>query len=411
MTGDYPLWVGGVTLLIAVGTWAALAAWSRAMRREQAEAQRILSAREAEQRARAEAERRATAALAASERRHRALTEAGAIVVWRAAPDGCIAAVEGWSTFTGQDPANVVGSADAWLGIVTPEDRGRVAAAWASAVALRATFDSEFRVAAAAGAARWCRARAVFASAAEEGPGVPPDTASPGGEWIGVIEDIDPRRRAEEARLLLAREVNHRAKNMLAVVQAVVRLTRAAEPEAYAAAVSARIAALGRAHDLLARREWGEVRLDDLAHGELAAYLAGAEPGRSRLCIGGPPVRIPAGVVQPLAIALHELAVNAAKYGALSRGYMGTVDLSWEELPAGGGLRITWAETGGPPLPAAPSHRGFGTKVVDASIGDQLGGEVTRHWPPEGLRCVITLPAARLAVAEEAKPQAAEQVV
>jgi PAS domain S-box-containing protein len=405
VTLQYALWAVGVTALIFVGTAIVLRLWTDALRHEGAEAAGQVARRAAEARARAEAERRAAAALAASERRHRALTEAGAIVVWRAAANGRILALDGWAAFTGQDPAEVLGSAEAWLAVVAPEDRGRLAVLWSRAVAARQPFDAEFRVVVADGAARWCRARAVLAPDADPEPGSP-------GEWIGVIEDIDGRRRSEEARMLLAREVNHRAKNMLAVVQAVLRLTSAPDPDAFVAAVSARIAALGRAHDLLARRDWGDVSLGDLAAEELAAYLAlpAGEGAAPRLRIDGPPVRLAAGAVQPIAIALHELAVNAAKYGALSPGCAGQVTLNWERLGAGGGLRIVWAERGGPPLVGPPARRGFGTRVVDATVSDQLGGRVHRSWLPEGLRCELILPESRIGEEPEVEHPATERV-
>jgi PAS domain S-box-containing protein len=409
VVGEYALWILLASLLMGGATWGLLLVWNRALRQEAEQAERLAAARETELRTRAEAQRSAAAALLASERRHRALTEAGAIVIWRAGADGRIAALEGWEAFTGQDPTEVMGSAEAWLGVVTPEDRGRAFGEWVRAVATRSAFDLEFRVRVADGGVRWCRARAVPVPLGEPLPG---GVQAPGaGEWIGVMEDIDTRRRAEEARLLLAREVNHRAKNMLAVVQAVVQLTRPDDPRAFAASISARIAALGRAHDLLAGRDWGDVAFAELARGELAPYLiaAGGAKGEARVRLSGPDVRLAAAAVQPIAVALHELSVNAAKYGALSPGHAGRVELSWDLLPAGAGLRISWAETGGPALEAPPKRRGFGTRVVDASVGDQLGGTVERHWRPEGLLCEITLPAGRLGGAP-AEQQPAERV-
>jgi PAS domain S-box-containing protein len=378
------LWGAGIAALAALGTWAALALWARSLRREVREAESTVEARDDMRRRLLLAERQAADALAGSERRHRALTEAGAIIVFQAAPDGRVTAVEGWSAFTGRDPAELIGSAEAWLDAVVREDRARLEAGWKGAVAARRGFDAEFRMRTAAGAARWCRVRAVTVP----GPPEAPDAV----EWIAVMEDIDARRRAEEARLLLAREVNHRARNMLAVVQAVVRLTRASEPETYAAAVSARIEALGRAHDLLAQRDWGEVRLEELARGELAAWLSprAGEPARVRL--DGPSLPLPAAAVQPMAIALHELATNAAKYGALSND-AGMVDLRWRLVgEEGAALHLAWTETGGPKLQAPPVRNGFGTKVIDASVREQLHGTVQRHWEPGGLRCDITLP-------------------
>ncbi|MGG5812130.1 HWE histidine kinase domain-containing protein [Falsiroseomonas sp. CW058] len=399
MLADYIIWCGGVAIVAVAGTWLSLRVWNRWIRREEAQALALVRAMEGERDAHRTAEREAARALAASERRHRALTEAGAIAVWQAARDGRITALEGWTAFAGESMADVAGSAHAWLVAVVPEDRGRVSVAWSRAVADGRPLDVEFRVARADGTVRWCRARAVLVPS----PGGDPDAA----EWIGVVEDVDGRRRAEEARMLLAREVNHRAKNMLAVVQAVVRLTRAGDPESFAAAVSTRIAALGRAHDLLSRRAWGDVALDDLVRGELAPYLAlpeaeGDQPPRVR--ISGPPLRLRPGAVQPLAIALHELAVNAAKYGALSAGSAGRVEVGWEVPEAAGAVVVTWREQGGPPLRDTPERRGFGTRVIDASIGDQLRGRVERSWKAEGLCCTLTIPLDRLHAEDEAEP-------
>jgi PAS domain-containing protein len=129
VAAEYALWVTLASLLMGGGTLALLVAWNRALRREAEQAERMAEGREAEARSRAEAQRRAAAALLASERRHRALTEAGAIIIWRAAFDGRITALEGWQAFTGQDPVEVVGSAETWLDVVVAEDRGRVSLA------------------------------------------------------------------------------------------------------------------------------------------------------------------------------------------------------------------------------------------------------------------------------------------
>lgn len=383
MTGIL-LWGAGIAVLTALGTWAALAVWGRSLRREVSEAEATVETRDGIRQRFRIAERQAAEALAGSERRYRALAEAGAIIVFQAGQDGRITAVEGWAAFTGRDPAELIGSPDAWLDAVVREDRARVEAGWKGALAGRRAFDAEFRMRTAAGAARWCRVRAVTVP----GPPTAPDAI----EWIAVMEDIDARRRAEEVRLLLAREVNHRARNMLAVVQAVVRLTRTSEPETYAAAVSARIEALGRAHDLLAQREWGEVRLEELAEGELAAWLSPRPGDAGRVRLDGPSLPLPTAAVQPMAIALHELATNAAKYGALSNA-AGTVDLRWRLAgEEGATLQLTWAEQGGPELNGPPAQGGFGTRVIDASIRDQLHGSVQRHWQRGGLVCEISLP-------------------
>jgi two-component sensor histidine kinase len=182
------------------------------------------------------------------------------------------------------------------------------------------------------------------------------------------------------------REVDHRAKNVLAVVQSVLRLTRRDRPESYMAAVEARVAALARAHTLLAEKGWVGADLRLLAERE----LAGCPPGTVRM--EGPPLAIAAGAVQPLAMVLHELATNAVKHGAASVPG-GRITLAWRLED--GQVRLDWAERGGPPV-RAPAGRGFGTRMLEAVLRGQLGGTLDLSWQPEGLECHIALPTARV---------------
>jgi PAS domain S-box-containing protein len=210
----------------------------------------------------------------------------------------------------------------------------------------------------------------------------------------GVAYDITERRRAEERQLLLAREVDHRAKNALAVVQAIIGLTRTADPEQFREAVTGRIAAMARAHTLLAREGWGSAMLRELIAEEVAPHRADAPGGEDRVRLSGPPVALAPDAAQPLAMALHELATNAVKYGALSTPD-GKVAIDWQAA-AEGGLVLRWMEQGGPPLEGVPARRGFGSSVIRNTVERQLGGSVTFAWPPEGLQCTLTLPAAQL---------------
>lgn len=207
-------------------------------------------------------------------------------------------------------------------------------------------------------------------------------------EVAEALEHAEGHRRAGDARAVLAREVNHRAKNMLAVVQAVIRLTTAPDRDSFAAAVSGRVAALARAHDLLSDRNWNDVALADLARAAFAAYPP------ERVGLEGPPVRIAAGLVQPLAITLHELAANAAAHGALMEPGAGRVSVRWELTEDARTLRLDWQERDGPPIAEPPTRQGFGARIIDASIRSQLGGTIVRDWPPTGLRCTMTLPMA-----------------
>jgi PAS domain S-box-containing protein len=216
-----------------------------------------------------------------------------------------------------------------------------------------------------------------------------------GERFAQLFFDVTARKAAEERQHLLAREVDHRAKNTLAVVQSVVGLTRAEDPASFRSAVTGRIAAMARAHTLLAREGWEGAGLRELAAEELAPHLGAADGAPARVTLRGPPVEIAAEATQPLGMALHELATNAVKHGALSVAE-GRVELSWLPDPATGGLVLRWTERGGPPLEGPPARRGFGSSVVERTVTRQLHGEVTMAWDPAGLRCEIRLPPAQL---------------
>ncbi|CAA9217683.1 MAG: hypothetical protein AVDCRST_MAG08-479 [uncultured Acetobacteraceae bacterium] len=220
----------------------------------------------------------------------------------------------------------------------------------------------------------------------------------PGGGWVATYSDVSERRAAEERQTLLMRELDHRAKNALAVVQAALRLTPKDDAEAYARAVGGRVGALARAHTLLAKGQWSGAELRDLAWGELAPFLGGAPAAdgqpQPRAALDGPEVTLTPGAAQALSMALHELATNATKHGALSAPE-GRVSMFWEVDEGSGLLRVLWTEAGGPPVAAPPSRRGFGSRVLEATLRDQLGGRLTREWHAGGLVCAIELPLAR----------------
>jgi two-component sensor histidine kinase/DNA-binding response OmpR family regulator len=200
-----------------------------------------------------------------------------------------------------------------------------------------------------------------------------------------VMLDITDRKQAEARQLLLAREVDHRARNALAVVQAIVRLTHANSQEGYVAAVEGRIHALAQAHTLLSETRWQGAHLERLVTEELAPYRSANSP---RVVIGGPSVFLSAEKAQNLALALHELATNSAKYGALSAAN-GILAVNWQSEP--GVVTLHWQESDGPPV-AAPGSQGFGTKIMNASIKHQLGGNVTWDWRSSGLHCTLQIP-------------------
>lgn len=192
--------------------------------------------------------------------------------------------------------------------------------------------------------------------------------------------------RADEVQLLLAREVDHRAKNLLAVVQAVMRMSRADSKEEFVAAVCERVNALARVHSLLAQEGWEGIGLLALAERELAAHA-------DRVTLHGPSVSLASTAAQPMSMLLHELSTNSVKYGALSTPE-GRVKVSWSLEPAESRLHLCWRESDGPAVAQRPPRQGFGTRVIDTSVA-QLGGTVQRHWQPSGLLCKVRLPLER----------------
>jgi two-component sensor histidine kinase len=154
--------------------------------------------------------------------------------------------------------------------------------------------------------------------------------------------------------------------------------------------VEGRVAALARAQTLLAEGRWDGADLHAMLRGELAPFLAG-----QRADLDGPPAVLPPGTAQPLAMAVHELATNAAKHGALSVPE-GRVSVSWRlEGGAAGVLRLRWAEAGGPPVAGPPARRGFGSRVLDGTVRGQLGGAVSLAWARTGLVCEMAVPLRR----------------
>lgn len=205
--------------------------------------------------------------------------------------------------------------------------------------------------------------------------------------FYSLAIDISERKQAEERLKLLAAEVDHRAKNMLALVQVMLRQTKAETVREFVAAAQGRVAALARAHVVLSERRWVGADLQRLIEEELAPYRTQAP---ARVAIDGPPVALESRAAQSCALALHELATNAAKYGALSTPG-GRIDCIWSIAPDRS-VVVIWTEVGGPPA-KEPHRRGFGMNVIERSIADQLEGKAQFEWRGEGLRCTMVLPA------------------
>jgi two-component system, chemotaxis family, CheB/CheR fusion protein len=212
-------------------------------------------------------------------------------------------------------------------------------------------------------------------------------------ELVGFFIDRTRQKADEEHRELLLLELKHRVKNMLATVQAIAKQTARhhVDRDAFNEALTGRLRAMARAHDLITARNTGEVCLRDL-------ILAQVEPCVSetgQLDYDGPHMQIRPEAANALGLVLHELATNAAKYGALGTE-TGRVTIRWQG-DGPGRVRIDWTEAGGPRV-SPPVRRGFGTTLIESSLSHGLGGEIALDYRPEGLHAVMALPAKALDV-------------
>jgi PAS domain S-box-containing protein len=281
---------------------------------------------------------------------------------------------EGHCRIFGVDPNNFKVTPERVRALLDPEDWDRLTHAWSEGVLTSRSYESEFRVRRPSGEVRWCIGTAV-ATVDEKNRIV---------RISGVTTDITERRRTEERQAFLAREVDHRARNVLAVVQSILRLTKTHSVDAYVAAVEGRIKALSHAHMLLSESRWEGADLARLIAEELDPYRIG---NPDVVSVEGPETILDPRRAQTLALAVHELATNAAKYGALTTS-SGKVNLSW--AVDDDGLSIKWLEMNGPRV-VAPTTQGYGTRVIRASL-EQLSGKAIFDWHAGGLHCTLSLP-------------------
>lgn len=327
-------------------------------------------------------------ALRENEGRFRALLDAAPAMMWVTDRNGdCTHLNQGWYAFTGQTPATGLGHG--WLDAVHPADRPAAERKFEDAIRTKSPLRLDYRMRHADGTWRYA-IDAAQPRLAEDGTYL---------GHVGSVLDITDRRQAEERQTLLAREVDHRAKNVLAVVQAMIRMTQADDVDSYALALQGRVAALARAHTLLAADRWAAADLGALLAGELTAFLG--EERAVRVVLTGPTVALPPGTAQPLTMIVHELATNAFKHGALS-AQTGRLEVCWSVQD--GRLRLDWTERGGPALAGAPQRLGFGTRVLDGTVRRQLGGRLQLDWRAEGLACRLEVPLTPKAVGAAEQP-------
>jgi PAS domain S-box-containing protein len=274
----------------------------------------------------------------------------------------------------GVEPETFAVTAENIRASIHPDDWKDLQEGFERLVKTRHAHQMEYRVRRPNGQLRWCMTSAA-ASIDERGEV---------NRISGVTFDITDRKDSEERQMLLAREVDHRAKNALALVQSILRLTQADSLPQYTKTIEGRIRALSRAHTILSQSRWQGASLRGLVDEELAPF----KQSGNTIDIDGPDVLLKPASAQTIALALHELATNAAKYGSLSTPE-GRLALHWRLEDRV--IKFDWRERGGPAT-SAPNRKGFGTRIIVASIEQQLGGKVLMNWHASGLACAFAIP-------------------
>ncbi|MEG8039189.1 HWE histidine kinase domain-containing protein [Sphingomonas sp. LR60] len=328
----------------------------------------------------AEVERRETALVEREARLAMAL-KAGGLGTWSLAlPDLNLTASPAYLDNFGQ-PADERFSFADFERSLHPEDYQRVCAALTDTVENGAPYDIEYRVLTPDGEQRWIHAQGALQYRADGSPLL----------LSGFSSNISVRKFAEEHRAVLARELTHRVKNTLATVGAVVSQTLrdAASLDEGRRAVAGRIASLGTAHELLVRDEVEGAAINEIVERVLAPFI---DTGGSRFSIEGPMIRLSPEITLAMSMALHELATNAIKYGALSVSD-GVVHIRWALAGLAGERRFcfSWIEQNGPPV-VPPTRIGFGTRMIERVLAAHVSGKAAMSYPPSGARFEIEAP-------------------
>ena len=327
------------------------------------------------------------AALAASEAGFRTLADTMPQMVWSTKPDGFHDYYNArWYEFTGVPQGSTDG--EAWNGMFHPDDQDHAWEQWRHSLATGEPYQIEYRLRHAGGEYRWTLGRAL-------------PIRNEAGEiirWFGTCTDIHETKLVAEEREVVAHELSHRIKNIFSVLNGIISLSARSYPDIKPLAdeLRQRISAMGKAHDLVrphsqaSRPQGNQSSLRALVELLLAPHV-GEMPGR--FAFNGDDATIDDGAATPLALLFHELATNAAKYGALAEAD-GRVVI--DAARAGDQFHLVWKETGGAPVSGPPSGAGFGSRLITLSVQGQLGGTLERRWHRDGLEVEIVVPAFQL---------------
>ena len=332
---------------------------------------------------------RSQRALRESEARFRAMADSAPSPVWVTGPAGPIEFVNrAFCELAGKPFEALLG--DAWLDLMHPDDAPRVARLREDARRELAAYGWEGRFRTGRGEWRWMRASAQ--------PRFDANGVFQG--YVGLAMDVTDARRAEERQRLLINELNHRVKNTLATVQSLAHqtfregvVTRDARRQ-----FTDRLLALSAAHNVLTRENWEGAELSDIVHEAARPY---EDPQNARIVMAGLTARLRPPVALAVSMALHELATNAVKYGALSTRE-GRIRIEWRlapdrDGPGGDTVELEWRETGGPAVEApSPARRtGFGSRLLTQGLAAELGAPAEVDYRPEGVVCRLRVPIIR----------------
>ncbi|QUT05236.1 PAS domain-containing protein [Sphingobium phenoxybenzoativorans] len=321
-------------------------------------------------------------ALSDSETKFRTLADAMPQMVWSTLPDGYHDYYNArWYEFTGMPEGSTDG--EGWNGMFHPDDQDRAWGRWRQSLETGEPYEIEYRLRHHSGAYRWTLGRAMPLR----------DAAGRITRWFGTCTDIHEQRQMAEQREIVSHELSHRIKNIFSVIAGLIGLSAREHPEigAVAEELRERVMSLGRAHDYVrphssqSASNLGQNSLLGILTEIFAPYILA---GDARVVITGDDVEIDDRSATPLALLFHELATNAAKYGALSRPE-GTITLHVEK--SGDSCHFLWRERGGPEIAAAGAES-FGTRLISLSAERQLGGTISRDWAKDGLSVSLDIP-------------------